>query len=52
MRKYPDSILVSFKGNKYTYAQVAYIAEKISHKLSSVQVKPGENIAILVPRSQ
>ena len=49
--KYPDSQLVSYKDISYSYAQGAYIADKIAKRLVELGVCPQDNVGFLVERS-
>ncbi|WP_406534985.1 amino acid adenylation domain-containing protein [Methanobrevibacter sp.] len=48
----PDSNLVSFNEDVYTYAEGAFIADKIAESLKGLGVVPGDNVAFLVERSE
>ena len=48
----PDVNLVSYKDNVYTYAEGAFIADKISVSLKNLGVGVEDNVAFLVERSE
>ena len=48
----PDSNLVSFNDEVYTYAEGAFIAGKIAESLKDLGVGIGDNVAFLVERSE
>ena len=52
LRKYPDNNLVSYKDVSYTYAEGAFIADKIAKGLLELGVEAKDNIAFLVERSE
>lgn len=52
LSKNPNNKLVSYKNTSYTYAEGAFIANKIYNSLKSLGVKKQENIAFLVERSE
>ena len=50
--KYPNNNLVSMNDNVYTYAEGAYIADKIAKKLLDLGVKSGEYVGFFTHRSE
>lgn len=52
LAEYPDNVLVSFKEKSYTYAEGAFIAEKIAERLVDLGVGPQDYVAYLVERSE
>ena len=52
LAKYPDNALVSFKERSYTYAEGAFIAEKIAKHLRDLGVRSQDYVAFLVERSE
>ena len=49
---YPDNNLVSYKGRSYSYAEGAFIADKIAKSLKDLGVETGDSVGFLVPRSE
>uniref|UniRef100_UPI00388DB6AC amino acid adenylation domain-containing protein n=1 Tax=Methanobrevibacter sp. TaxID=66852 RepID=UPI00388DB6AC len=52
LSKCPDNKLVSYNDNSYTYAEGAFIADKIAKKLIKSGIKPKDCISFLVDRSE
>ncbi len=52
LSKCPDNKLVSYNDNIYTYAEGAFIADKIAKKLIESGVKPQDHVSFLVDRSE
>ncbi|WP_458405069.1 amino acid adenylation domain-containing protein [Methanobrevibacter sp.] len=52
LSKYPDNKLVSFNDVSYTYAEGAFIADKIAEKLADLGIKAQDNVAFLTERCQ
>ena len=52
LAKYPSNKLVSFKDKAYTYADVAFIVDKIANELSELGVKQNDAVAFLTERSE
>ena len=52
LSKTPNNNLVSYKDSSYTYAEGAFIANKIRKSLKKLGVKKQENIAFLLERSE
>ena len=52
LSKNPDAELVSYGDISYTYGEGAYIAEKVSQKLSDLGIEPQDYVSFLVPRSE
>ncbi|MBQ6512602.1 condensation domain-containing protein [Methanobrevibacter sp.] len=52
LSKYPNSKLVSYNDVSYSYAEGAYIADKIAKRLVELGVCPQDNVGFLVERSQ
>ena len=52
LRKYPENKLVSMYGRSYSYAQGAFIADKIVKKLINLGIETGDSVALLVERSE
>ncbi|MCR5027311.1 MAG: AMP-binding protein, partial [Methanobrevibacter sp.] len=50
--KYPDNPLVSFNDRSYTYAEGAFIADKIAEMLKDMEIKSDNSVAFLVERSE
>ena len=50
--KYPDNALVSYNNISYSYAEGAFIADKIRKLLIDFGVEPGDCVSFLVPRSE
>ena len=48
----PDNNLVSYKGRSYSYAEGAFIADKIAKSLNDLGVESGDCVGFLVPRSE
>ncbi|WP_296891363.1 amino acid adenylation domain-containing protein, partial [uncultured Methanobrevibacter sp.] len=52
LRKYPNNKLVSYKDTSYTYAESAFIADKIAKQLADLDVGPEDCVAFLTQRSE
>ena len=52
LAEYPNNKLVSFKDKSYTYAESAFIANKIANQLKELGVSSQDNVAFLVNRSE
>ena len=48
----PDNNLVSYNGRSYSYAEGAFIADKIAKSLNDFGVETGDCVGFLVPRSE
>ena len=49
---YPDNILVSYSDSVFTYAEGAFVADKIAKSLKDFSIETGDNVAFLVERSE
>ena len=52
LAKYPDNKLVLYNDAVYSYAESAFIADKIAKKLANLGVESQDNVAFLVNRSE
>ena len=52
LAKSPDSPLVTYVENSYTYAEVAFIADRIANSLKSLDIGFQDSVAFLVERSE
>ena len=52
LANYPNNNLVTFNNNSYTYAEGAFIADKIAKKLIKIGVNPQDCVAFLTERSE
>ena len=52
LKKYPNSALVSMNDNVYSYAEGAYIADKIAKDLLDFGVESGDHVGFLTNRSE
>ncbi|WP_407422907.1 amino acid adenylation domain-containing protein [Methanobrevibacter sp.] len=52
LSKYPDNKLVSFNEKSYSYAECAFIADKIAKSLKDYGVETGDYVPFLVKRSE
>ena len=52
LAKYPDDKLVSYNDRYYSYAEGAFIADKIAKHLNELGVEANDNVAFLVNRSE
>ncbi len=52
LSKYPGNRLVTYKDTSYTFAEGAFIADRIRQKLLSLGITPEDRVGFLVPRSE
>ena len=52
LAKYPKNVLVSFKDKSYSYAEGAFIANKIAKHLADIGVDSQDHVSFLVERSE
>ena len=52
LAKYPDKTLVSFKDVSYTYAESAFIADKLAERLIELGVTSNDCVSFMVERSE
>jgi amino acid adenylation domain-containing protein len=50
--EFPDRVLLSYMGRRYTYVEVDKITDSIASSLAGQGVGKGDNVAIVVPRSE
>ncbi|MCR5026166.1 MAG: amino acid adenylation domain-containing protein, partial [Methanobrevibacter sp.] len=52
LEKYPDNKLVSFKDSCYSYAEGAFISDKVAKALTNLGITEQDNVAFFVDRSE
>ncbi|WP_296804360.1 amino acid adenylation domain-containing protein [uncultured Methanobrevibacter sp.] len=52
LSRYPDNMLVSYEDRSYTYAEGAFIANKIASYLKALGVEAQDKVAFMVERSE
>ena len=52
LAKYPDNNLVSYNENAYTYAEGAFIVDKLANTLKELGIEKQDCVAFLVERSE
>lgn len=52
LSKYPENKMVVYKDASYTFAEGAFIANRIRQKLLSLGITPEDRVGFLVPRSE
>ena len=52
LSRYPDNMLVSYEDRFYTYAEGAFIADKIAYSLKGLGVEMRDKVAFLVEKSE